>query len=184
MARSMSGQAADDPGFRAILDGWEAHQTQLLDCLRPLTAEQLALRQDPGHWAIWQLASNMAGGRAHWFHDVLGEGDVAIRDRFHVASTTVPGLPLEDAGWEDDETSPRSAAELVIAFEATWRLIDGCLRRWTCDDMAVEFVREYAGRRRFVSRGWVVWHLVEHELQHGTEIALILRDHGLPTLDI
>jgi len=25
---------------------------------------------------------------------------------------------------------------------------------------------------------------MEHELQHGTEIAIILRDHGLPTLDI
>ena len=35
-----------------------------------------------------------------------------------------------------------------------------------------------------VSRGWVIWHVIEHELQHGTEIALILREHGLPTLDI
>jgi hypothetical protein len=25
---------------------------------------------------------------------------------------------------------------------------------------------------------------LEHEVQHGTEIALIVREHGLPTLDI
>jgi len=180
----MSPAALGDPGFRAIIDGWHAHQERLLECLRPLSAEQLALRPTPDRWAIWQLASNMAGGRAHWFHEVLGEGDVSIRELFRVAATTVPGLPLEDAGWEDDETRPRSAAELAGAFEATWALMEGCLRRWTADDLAVEFVREHGGRRRVVSRGWVIWHLVEHELQHGTEIALILRDHGLPSLDV
>jgi hypothetical protein len=71
--------AAGDPGFRAVVDGWRTHQAPLLDCLRPLTDEQRALRPSPDHWAIWQLASNMAGGRA----------------QFRVASTTVPGLPLE-----------------------------------------------------------------------------------------
>jgi len=175
---------AADPGFRAVIDGWHAHQEQLLACLRPLTAEQLALRPSPDHWAIWQLASNMAGARAHWFHEVLGEGDPSIRDGFRVGSTTVPGLPLEDAGWEDDETHPRSAAELAGAFEATWALVDGCLRRWTADDLEVELVREYGGRRKGVTRAGVIWRLAEHELQHGTEIALILREHGLPTLEI
>ena len=172
-----------DPGFRAVVDGWQTHQAQLLDGVRPLTGEQLALRPGLEGWAIWQLASNMAGGRAHWFHEVLGEGDPSIRDMFRVATTTVPGLPIEDAGWEDDEDHPRSARELVGAFETTWALIDGCLRRWTADDLAVEFVRTY-GRRQSVSRGWVIWHLIEHELHHGTEIALILRSNGLPTLEV
>ena len=121
--------------------------------------------------------------RPHWFHEVLGEGDPSIRDMFRVATTSVPGLPIEDAGWEDDEDHPRSARELVGAFETTWALIDGCLRRWTADDLAVEFTRTY-GRRQSASRGWVIWHLIEHELLHGTEIALILRSNGLPTLEV
>jgi uncharacterized damage-inducible protein DinB len=171
-------------GVGALYEGWAAHQERLVACLRPLTDEQLALRPSREHWAVWQLASNIVGGRAHWFHEVLGEGDPSIRDMFRVTSPTVPGLPLEDAGWEDDENHPRTAAELAGAFEATWELIDGCLRRWSADDLAVEFVREYGGRRRVVSRGWVIWHVMEHDLQHGTEIALILRQHGLPTLDI
>ncbi len=180
----MTGPVSYEPGIRSIVEGWHDHQDQLLACLRPLTEEQLELRPSPEHWAIWQLASNMAGARAHWFHEVLGEGDPSIRDRFRVATTTVPGLPIEDAGWEDDEDHPRSATDLAGAFEVTWALIHGCLGRWTGDDLAVEFVREYGGRRRSVSRGWVVWHLVEHELRHGTEIALILRAHDLPTLDL
>lgn len=144
----------------------------------------MRLRPGPDHWAIWQLASNMAGGRAYWFHDILGEGDAAVREMFRVTSPTVPDLPLEDAGWEDDEAHPRSAAELAIAFERTWQLVDACLRRWTERDLLVEFSRHRGGRTTTFTRAWVIWHVMEHELQHGAEIALILRAHGLPTLDL
>ena len=149
-----------------------------------MTDAQVGLRPSPDRWAIWQLASNMAGGRAYWFHDILGEGQSAVREMFRVATTTVPGLPLEDAGWEDDEDHPRSAPELVVAFERTWQLVDGCLRRWTTDDLLVEFSRQRRGRSHSFTRAWVIWHVMEHELQHGAEIALILRAHGLPTLDL
>ncbi len=59
----------------------------------------------------------MAGSRAYWFHNVLGKGDPAVREMFRVEATTVPDLPLEDAGWEDDERHPRTASELTEAFE-------------------------------------------------------------------
>lgn len=171
------------PGLAAIHAGWAEHQARLLDIIRPLTDAQLALRPSPDHWAIWQLASNMAGGRAYWFHDILREGPAAVREMFRVASSTVPGLPPSDASWEDDENHPRSAAELVEAFETTWDLVDGCLRRWSGDDLGVAFQRG-PGRAQTVTRGWVIWHVIEHELQHGTEIALILRRHHLPTLEL
>ena len=167
----------------AIYGGWADHQARLLDVIGPLTDEQMRLRPAPKDWAIWQLAANMAGGRAYWFHDILGEGEPAVRDMFRVAATTVPGLPLEDAGWEDDEDHPRTAAEVVEAFGATWRMIDDCLRRWTNDDLRAEFTRPRGTDRTF-TRAWVIWRLIEHDLEHGTEIALILRRHGLPTLDI
>jgi uncharacterized damage-inducible protein DinB len=81
--------------------------------IRELTPEQLALRTASHQWAVWQLASHVAGARAYWFQDVLGEGDPAIRDIFRVGSTTVPDLPLEDAGWEDERVilarRPRSS---------------------------------------------------------------------------
>ncbi len=103
--------------------------------------------------------------------------------RFCWRSTISSSLPLEDAGWEDDEDHPRTAAELVDAFQVTWLVIDDCLRRWTEEDFQAEFSRP---RRHgpASTRAWVLWHVIEHELQHGTEIALILRSHGLPTLDL
>ena len=143
----------------------------------------MQLRPDPAHWAVWQLAANMAGARAYWFHDVLGEGDSALRTMFRVDATTVPGLSIEDAGWEDDENRPRTAAEIVDAFQKTWQMMETCLRGWTGDDLLTEFQRP-GGQRRTVTRAWVVWHLIEHELQHGTEIAVILRSNRLPTLDL
>lgn len=99
--------------LQPFYEGWAAHQALVIDAIRGLTPEQLGLRTAPNQWAVWQLAGHVAGSRAYWFHDVLDEGDPLTRDLFRVQSTTVPELPLEDAGWEDDEDHPRSAEELV-----------------------------------------------------------------------
>jgi uncharacterized damage-inducible protein DinB len=170
--------------LQTIFEGWANYQQLLLTSIRGLTPEQLGLRTSPGLWTVWQLASHMAGSRAYWFHDVLGEGDPALRDMFRVASTTVPDLPLEDAGWEDDESHPRGAAEIVYALERTWALVDDCLKRWTSEDLAVGFTRTRPSGTRTSTRQWVVWHLIEHDLHHGGEISLILGTHGVPALDL
>ena len=168
--------------LQTISTGWANHQRLLLAALGDLEPEQVALRPAPHEWAIWQIAAHMAGTRAFWFHDVLGEGDDAVREMFRVESTTVPDLPLAHAGWEDDQTRPRDASEIVDALERTWSMIDGCLQRWTPDDLEVGFTRE--GRDRTYTRVWVIWHLIEHEIHHGGAISLILGSNGLPALDI
>lgn len=162
--------------------GWANHHRLVLAALRDLGSDQLALRSAPDGWAIWQIAGHMAGSRAYWFHDVLGEGDDAIRDAFRVERTTVPGLSLEDAGWEDDVTRPRTAAEIVDALQRTWSMVDACLQRWTLDDLAVGFRRD--GYTGLTTRAWVIWHLIEHEGHHGGEISLILGSHGSAGLDL
>lgn len=168
--------------LQTFYTGWADHQRLVLAALRDLQPEQLALRTATHEWAIWQIASHIAGSRAYWFHDVLGEGDEAVRTMFRVERTTVPNLALEDAGWEDDETRPRSGSDIVDALEQTWTMIDECLQRWTPDDLAVGFPRD--GREGMSTRAWVIWHLIEHEGHHGGEISLILGTHGLPGLDL
>ena len=99
---------------------------------------------------------------------------------FRVEQATVPDLPLEDAGWEDDENHPRTAAELTEAFERTWALLEEPLRRWTAEDLEVEFPRSRRNGEVVMStRVWVVWHLIEHDLHHGGEISQILGSNGL-----
>ena len=166
--------------LKPFVDGWLGYQGLLLDAIRPLTVEQLSSKTAPFQWAVWQLAAHMAGSRAYWFHDVLGEGDAAVRDMFRVEGTTVPGLPLEDAGWEDDERHPRTATELTDALERTWAMIAGCLGRWTAEDLEREFSRtRRSGEVQTFTRAWVVWHLIEHDLHHGGEISQILGTNGL-----
>ena len=180
----MHGVSSMTPGLQPFFDGWANYQRLIVAAIRELTPEHLALRTAPHQWAVWQIAGHVAGARTYWFHDVLGEGDPAIRDMFRVASTTVPDLPLEDAGWEDDEDHPRGSAEIVGAFDRTWAMIDDCLRRWTPDDLAVEFHRRRITGTQTFTRQWVIWHLMEHDLHHGGEISLILGTHGLPALDL
>jgi uncharacterized damage-inducible protein DinB len=166
--------------LRPFYDGWAKHQGLVIDALRDLTSDQLGLRTAPHQWAVWQLAGHVAGARSYWFHDVLGEGDQSTRDLFRVDSTTVPGLSLDDVGWEDDADHPRSADELVEGLTRTWAIVDDCIRRWTPDDLDATFVR---GSRTH-QRGWVVWHVMEHDLHHGGEISQILGSNALAGLDL
>jgi uncharacterized damage-inducible protein DinB len=167
-----------------LYDGWANHQRLVVDMLGGLTPDQLAVRPSAESWCVWQLAGHVAGSRSYWVQDILGEGDPSLRDRFRVASTTVPGLPLEDAGWEDDEEHPRNAADLIAALEDTWALVDGCLRRWTPEDLAMEFSRQRPSGTRTFTRSWVVWHLIEHDVHHAGEMSIILGSGGLPGIDL
>ncbi len=166
--------------LQPFYDGWAKHRAQVIDALLDLTAEQLDLRSAPHHWGIWQLAGHVAGSRAYWFHDVLGEGDPTTRNLFRVDRTTVPGLPLERAGWEDDEDHPRSAEEFVDGLRRSWTMVEDCLRRWTAEELDALVVRP----SRTHHRGWVVWHVMEHDLHHGGEISQILGSNGLSGLDL
>ena len=174
----MSGPSALQPFY----EGWANHQRLLLAVIGDLGPDQLALRPAPDAWSIWQLAGHMAGSRAYWIHDILGEGDPAVREMFRVAQTTVPDLPLEMAGWEDDEDHPRTASEIVEAFDLPWAMIEGCLERWSADDITVPIPQR--GADRMTTRGWVLWHLMEHEAHHGGAISIALGANGLPSLDL
>ena len=166
--------------LQPFYEGWTKHQALVIDALVGLTPAQLDFRTAPHQWSVWQLAGHIAGSRAYWFHDVLGEGDPATRDLFRVDHTTVPGLPLEDAGWEDDEDHPRSAEELVDGLRRTWTVVDDCLGRWSAEDLNASVVRP----TRTHHRGWVVWHVMEHDLHHGGEISQILGSNGLAGLGL
>jgi uncharacterized damage-inducible protein DinB len=168
--------------IRPFYEGWAAEQQRLLDTIGSLTLEQMQLRPAPREYAIWQLASNMAGGRLYWLCRMLGEDDLGHAELFRVDHVTVPGLQLELAGWEDNTDRPRSASELVDAFLKTWDVVKGCLERWDETDLLRQVTATDAwGRTQTITPAQVVWKLITHEAHHGAEISAILRAHGLPT---
>src|SRR4029453_7687078 len=108
-----AGVASAAPEQQTFNDGWANYQRLLLDSLRDLTADQLLVRPAPNMWAVWQLGGHMAASRTYWFHDILGEGDPALRDLFRVQSTTVPRLAIGDPTWGDDAHTPRRPPALA-----------------------------------------------------------------------
>lgn len=161
---------ARPPEMKHFYEGWEAQHRCIIETLRPLTPEQMQVRPSPEEWAIWMLASNMAGGRLYWLCFMLGQPNHAASDLFN------------DSGWEDTPDNPRTADEVVDALERTGEVVRACLDRWTLADLNVEVTRNnFWGQPTTISPASVMWRLMRHEAHHGSEIALILRMHGLPT---
>lgn len=146
--------------------GWDEYQRMLVEAIGPLSAEQLALRAAPNQRPAWLLAAHIIGTRVGWFHGVMGEGDAAI-------AAFDP--------WDAEGASARTAAELVEGLNATWRMIAGCLERWTPENLGDPIARRRGDETITRARQWIVWHVLEHDVHHGGELFLTLGIHGLPT---
>jgi uncharacterized damage-inducible protein DinB len=135
----------------------------------PLSAVQLELRAAKSLRPVWLLAAHIISARAYWFHATLGEGEGALEDYRDYRT------------WDDPGQPERSAAELEVGLERTWELIAGCLKRWTAADLDASFTTP---KGRTVSRQYVIWHVLEHDLHHGGELGLTLGMHGVPAPDV
>ncbi len=105
------------------------------------------------------------------------------------------------------------AAELVAGLEKTWQMIEQTLARLTPADLFEVFppldqaervrhaklvepaLQPYAQMwldaarlagevRPAVSLQWIIWHMIEHDIHHGSEISTILGVHGLPVVEL
>lgn len=54
-----------------------------------------------------------------------------------------------------------------------------CLTRWSPANMQQTFPDDWNGKIVQLSRAWIVWHVLEHDLHYGGEISLTLGMHGL-----
>ena len=155
--------------LETFYEGWEIYQGYLVKALAPLSPEQLALRAAPNLRSVGELATHIVRTRASWFHNAIGEG----------SDETAPY-----ATWEGPDMPPRSANELVTGLEATWRLVRDALARWTPEVLAQPFPREWRGETYTLTRQWIIWHLIEHDLHHGGELFFSLGMHGLEAVNI
>jgi hypothetical protein len=151
------------------------YRSRLVDGIRDLTAEQLALRAGPDHDPIWALAAHCAGTRVYWLCGILGEPG---------ADTTPFPDALSGFGWEDEPDHPRSAAELVVALETTGAIVERCLDTWTVDMLEVAFERRSGDVSRMHTRRSVLLRLLSHDAFHSGEISQVLGVHGLPAIDL
>ena len=149
--------------------GWDGYQNMLVEAIRQLTPEQLALRAAPSLRPVWLLAAHIIGTRVGWFHGRMGEGDEAI-------AAYDP--------WDADGAPPRTAGELVAGLDATWQMMQECLSRCSPSRLDDPITRTRNGETSSLTRQWIIWHVIEHDLHHGGELLLTLGMHGLPVPEL
>ena len=150
-------------------NGWETYQELLIKAIAPLSAEQLTLRAAPHLRSIGEILTHIIAVRVRWFHGLMGEGSADIAP---VGEWDRPGQPV------------RNAAELVGGLERTLQFVQECLSRWTPADLEYVFRGTYQGEEYALSRQWVIWHVIEHDLHHGGEVSLTLGMHDLTAPDL
>lgn len=152
-----------------IYENWRGYQEKLRRSVAPLTSEQLTFQPAPHMWPLGQLVQHIISVRAGWFSGTMQE----------------PNEAMEAYMWWGQRESPaRSGAELARGLDETWAFIEARLRRWTPEDCAETFPDEFDGEVFHVSRSWIIYHVLEHDLHHGGEVSLILGSHGLASVDI
>jgi uncharacterized damage-inducible protein DinB len=161
--------------IRPFYDQWATYNQRLVEVVGVMSDEQLAVRPAPDRWPIWGTVGHTAGARVYWLCGVFGEPG---------ADTTPFTDPMSGVGWEDDEATPRGARELVTALETTWRIVEGCLDRWTPAMLGEELTREVGGRSQAHTRASVIQRLFSHDAYHCGELSQTLGIHGLPQIDL
>ena len=153
--------------------GWQTYQQSLLETIAPLSSEQLALPVAPHHWTIGMVAQHMVANRVWWFQVWMGEGSPDLAPIAH---------------WDpaDKEEQPAlESAELVAGLKSTWGMIAEALAHWTHADLGHVFSppaslsEEEKSVFGELTRQWIIWHVLEHEIHHGGELSLALGGYGL-----
>ena len=152
-----------------IYENWRTYDQKLRDCIAPLTNEQLLLQPAQHMWPLGQIAQHIVSARAGWFSGVLQEADDLMQGY---------------TSWGQRDSPARNAAELVRGLTDTWAFVDARLQRWTPEDCVMTYPDEWDGKVWHVSRSWVIYHVMEHDLHHGGELSLILGMNQLRSLDL
>ena len=155
--------------LEVIYDNWRQYNHKLRLAIEPLTDDQLRLQSSPHMWPIQQMVQHIVSVRAGWFSGTLQDSNPAMETYME---------------WGQRQSSSRSAAELASGLDETWAFIETRLKRWTPEDCAQTFPDENDGEIWQVSRSWVIYHVMEHDLHHGGEISMILSMHGVKGVDI
>lgn len=152
-----------------IYENWGGYNKRLQNCIAPLANDQLWLQPAPRLWPLGQVLQHIISVRAGWFSGTLQDPDELMRAYME---------------WGQPDSPARNAAELVRGLAETWAFIESRLQRWTPADCAQTFPDDWDGQTYQVSRSWVIYHVLEHDLHHGSEVSLILGIHGLQPLEI
>src|SRR5918999_3330130 len=143
-------EAMSTPTIRASYSMWPQYNRRLRDVVATMTDEQLAIRPAPDLLPIWATVGHTAAMRVYWLCEVVGEPGGE-------------GTPLWDGAaidWADDLDHPRGPDELVTGLDSSFRIIEGCLDRWTPAMLEDTVERRYGGTAQLHTRSSILQRLL------------------------
>ena len=164
-----------DASIRPAYSRWPDYNRALWDVVAGLTDEQLAMIPSPDRWPMWATLGHLACQRVFWLCDFAGELG-ADTTRFTNAAFDCPG--------DDDLEHVLSAKQLVESLDSTFRIVEGCLDRWTLDMLDDEIRHDDWGEEWVHTRGSVIQRVFTHDVWHSAELNETLGVAGLPQIDL
>ncbi|HEX2915985.1 MAG TPA: DinB family protein [Chloroflexia bacterium] len=166
------------PSLTPFYKGWDIFHQHLVAAIAPLIPEQLALRSAPQNYSIGMIATHIVGARVFWFYTWMGERSVDL------ASYEVWNFQVREDGL-DPLHLPE---ELIRGLEKSWQIIQNTLAHRTPADLDLLYPDPYPDPNEVDNSArslqWIIWHTLEHDIQHGGELSSILSVNGLPTIDL
>ena len=139
------------------LEIWQFMQDELVRVVGLLSDTQMNTRIAPNVRTLGEQAEHIVRERALWVHKVVDD----------------PSLePFMN--WDEPDDPTRSAAEVVAGLQHTWLIWRAYIEPSTRDDSGVVSEQEENGLR-------TVWGMIDHDLCHAGELALMLGVLGLET---
>jgi uncharacterized damage-inducible protein DinB len=153
----------------SIFSGWEGYQQSLVSAIGSLTPEQLTHRLAPQAPSAGAVAAHIAYGRIGWFAQMGAAGAAELLEE------VAPWQPWEVVDPRFEETPD----DLLALLGKSWNMVEATLNAWTVEDLAATFHLHYNGKLRDVSRQWVIWRVMAHDIHHGGQITILLAAQGI-----
>ena len=132
-----------------------------------MSSSRSARRRSVGR--LWATVGHTACQRVFWLCDFAGEPG-ADTTRYTDAGNNCPG--------DDDLEHVLSAEQLVADLDATFRIVESCLDRWTPDMLDEEIRRPDFGPDWVHLRGSVIQRVFSHDVWHAAQLNEVLARAG------
>ena len=153
-----------------VLNGWAGHNRSIIAAISELQNHELRSRPIPDMRSIGELLLHIADGRVDWFRRIAP-------DRFSSLQVEV-----DNRGGSPPESYDVEALQSWL--EKTFSLIEVSLAEWTIQDLQATFVHAYQGKQYAVSRQWVIFRILTHDMHHGGQLSEMLAMIGKFPLEL